>query len=432
MAARLITIPVPLPELEGAVHAAPTAPCWPGARSWERVVSLPEPFDASSQVRLLYWEQRQGDGSEEGGGEEEIPPSLGIGYSGPLGPEELDLAAAEIVVIDRRGHVRATPGVVWGWAEGDLGWMTAGSFDWEVLRSAVADGCSVTAFVGVLKHGSGRLGLNSTIPVDGGQPNTMPGGGALLGGPFSDVAVTAGGRTFPAHRVVLAAASPAFLGMLDGGMREAREAAVELRDADPAVVELLLRHIYGGAMEVPLPLALPLCALADQYQLSSGLQRQLRLWLLAARLDTELACSLLPTAQTIAPAVAVRLERDVSQALQRMPEHFAMLAWPLGVLVGIISGVKSPYHAFAAAAVWVEGLGRAAGPVAARVYEPPEVRRQHWPALLAAMPWHRLRALDYLGSSSSLFRRPCRGCTSTLPRRCKLYMDLAEAGSTSD
>ncbi|GBF95832.1 hypothetical protein Rsub_08268 [Raphidocelis subcapitata] len=49
---------------------------------------------------------------------------------------------------------------------------------------------------------------------------------AMLDGPFTDVALTAGSRTFRAHRVVLAAASPVFLSMLDGAVREGREAAV--------------------------------------------------------------------------------------------------------------------------------------------------------------------------------------------------------------
>ncbi|KAI8467116.1 MAG: BTB/POZ protein [Monoraphidium minutum] len=66
--------------------------------------------------------------------------------------------------------------------------------------------------------------------------------GLLLSEDFSDVCLVSGGRELPAHRAVLAAASPVFGAMLRAGMSEARTGMVRLPDADPVALELLLGH----------------------------------------------------------------------------------------------------------------------------------------------------------------------------------------------
>jgi hypothetical protein len=134
------------------------------------------------------------------------------------------------------------------WREG----LPCGTYccQWQQLRRAVQDGCSLQMTVAVLPP-SQPATLETTFNVPSSSHDTLAAVGTMLDGPFTDVAVTAGGRTFRAHRVVLAAASPVFLSMLDGDMRKARDAAVELANTNAGAVALLLRHVYGGAIEVP-------------------------------------------------------------------------------------------------------------------------------------------------------------------------------------
>ena len=96
---------------------------------------------------------------------------------------------------------------------------------WSRLRCAVLEGCSLRAAVVVLPP-SEPATLDTTLHVPSTPSGNLGATDAMLDGPFTDVALTAGSRTFRAHRVVLAAASPVFLSMLDGAVREGREAAV--------------------------------------------------------------------------------------------------------------------------------------------------------------------------------------------------------------
>ena len=192
--------------------------------------------------------------------------------------------------------------------------------------------------------------------------------------PFTDVAVTAGGRTFRAHRVVLAGASPVFLGMLDGDMREAREAAVELAGADAGAVELLLRHLYSNPIEVPVSSALQLYALADQYQVAGGPQQRLRLWLMALQLAPEALCELVPAARTLCPgAYSDSLRLQATKALDQLSPLPAFAGWPVDAVVDVMEWAK-PLPAFNAAVAWVEAHPQPAGQ-----------RQDTWPRLLDAV-----------------------------------------------
>ena len=63
---------------------------------------------------------------------------------------------------------------------------------------------------------------------------------------FSDVDIHVGKETFRAHRLVLAACSSYFCGMFTGGMSEATEGAVELRQVEADVFRSLLGFVYTG------------------------------------------------------------------------------------------------------------------------------------------------------------------------------------------
>jgi len=65
---------------------------------------------------------------------------------------------------------------------------------------------------------------------------------------FTDAVVRCGGHGIPVHRAFLAAASPVFERMLAGGMREASEAAIDIDDEEPSVVESAIRFIYTAVL----------------------------------------------------------------------------------------------------------------------------------------------------------------------------------------
>ncbi|KXZ43768.1 hypothetical protein GPECTOR_81g218 [Gonium pectorale] len=96
-----------------------------------------------------------------------------------------------------------------------------------------------------------------------------------------DVTVVAGGRAFPAHRLLLALRSQFFERLLADGLRDMSSGngvRVELPDADPDAFERLLSYMYDGVLQPPLGLLRPLAELADRLLLaeaSSHLQQQL-------------------------------------------------------------------------------------------------------------------------------------------------------------
>lgn len=63
---------------------------------------------------------------------------------------------------------------------------------------------------------------------------------------FADVEIKCGNQSFPAHRLILASASPVFAKMLQTDMKEARTRTVLIEDVDPEVVAKALRFMYTG------------------------------------------------------------------------------------------------------------------------------------------------------------------------------------------
>jgi len=165
--------------------------------------------------------------------------------------------------------------------KGPLVWQHSLWSRWSELRRRVLDGYRLQATVIVLPVSPDDRTTSSTsvIIAAGGRGTSAAAGIAMVNGPFSDCIVRAGdGREFKVHRLVLAVASPVFHRMLESEMAEGRTATVQLQDADPVTVELLLQHIYDGAVEVPLSSAVQLCALRRRPQSSGttgrGLSRQ--------------------------------------------------------------------------------------------------------------------------------------------------------------
>ncbi|GBF89028.1 hypothetical protein Rsub_01527 [Raphidocelis subcapitata] len=326
-------------------------------------VDLEQPIDGGNDRWLggwLYW-----------GGAKEAAP-VNASYA-------LELAAVKEG--GTRQDLRRSAGCVGdAWTEG-CGYGASQLCKWSRLRRAVLDGCSLQMTVVVLPP-SEPATLDTTLNVPSSPNGTLAAIGTMLDGPFTGAALTAGGRTFRAHRVVLAAASPVFLSMLDGTMREAREAAVELVEADAGAVELLLRHVYGGAIDVPLSLALQLYALADQYQLASGLQQRLRLGLMALQLGPEALCEVAPSARTLCRAAySHNIKDQAAAALSQLSPLPTFAGWPADAVVEVMEGAD-PLPAFIAAVAWMEA-------------QPQPVEQQHlWPQLLDAVAWAKASSGD--------------------------------------
>ncbi|GLC53191.1 ubiquitin-specific protease ubp15 [Pleodorina starrii] len=100
-------------------------------------------------------------------------------------------------------------------------------------------------------------------------------------GPTSDLTlIAAGGRSFPVHRVILAARCEFFKTMFVSDVGDAAFAReLPLPDADPDALALLLRYIYGGVLdECERDLLKPAVELADFLRLVDAcgeLQRRL-------------------------------------------------------------------------------------------------------------------------------------------------------------
>ena len=90
---------------------------------------------------------------------------------------------------------------------------------------------------------------------------------------FCDITVAVKGKEFKAHKVVLAAASPFFLAVLESDMRESNEQliSVELEEATSPVMEEVVKYIYTGNVSVTKEISHNLIATAD-YLLLSGLK----------------------------------------------------------------------------------------------------------------------------------------------------------------
>uniref|UniRef100_A0A672HIG6 Kelch like family member 7 n=1 Tax=Salarias fasciatus TaxID=181472 RepID=A0A672HIG6_SALFA len=86
-------------------------------------------------------------------------------------------------------------------------------------------------------------------------------------GTLCDVTLVVQGKHFPAHRVVLAAASHFFSLMFTTRMMESMSHEVELRSAEPEIIELLIEFIYTARISVNSSNVQSLLDAANQYQI---------------------------------------------------------------------------------------------------------------------------------------------------------------------
>ncbi|XP_041867434.1 kelch-like protein 7 [Melanotaenia boesemani] len=86
-------------------------------------------------------------------------------------------------------------------------------------------------------------------------------------GTLCDVTLVVQGKHLPAHRIVLAAASHVFSLMFTTRMMESMSHEVELRSAEPEIIELLIEFIYTARISVNSSNVQSLLDAANQYQI---------------------------------------------------------------------------------------------------------------------------------------------------------------------
>lgn len=86
---------------------------------------------------------------------------------------------------------------------------------------------------------------------------------------YADVSVVCGAKSFPCHKVILAARSDVFAAMFSHkGTTEAQTSKVEIEDTDPDTLEQLLRFIYTDQVDCDMSvLATSLMRAADKYNI---------------------------------------------------------------------------------------------------------------------------------------------------------------------
>lgn len=299
-----------------------------------------------------------------------------------------------IVVRAVKGDERHDLGAIGGkvpsdaWVSGD-GWGSPKMFTWSMLRTAVLNGFAPRATI-VAFSGRLQIGADDRLRVACTEPSAAARSGQL-NGPFSDVTVKATGGGFRAHRLVLAAASPVFDNMLRG-VNDRPPAEIELQDTDVTSAELLMNHIYGNDIEVPLSCAIQLYDVANRYQVKSDLTWQLRLWLSAADIQPAVLCQLLPLAHRICPqACSAGMYKQAAKMLPTitlLPGYSGY--WPVDLVGEVVS--RAPLlPGFNAAAAWITAQPKPSGKAAAGAAAAPS---PHWDSLLSVLPWPRATQED--------------------------------------
>ena len=92
-------------------------------------------------------------------------------------------------------------------------------------------------------------------------------------GTFSDVEVHVAGKTFSAHRVVLAATSAVLKSALCIGMAETAESSITLKEIDAATFEICLEFMYTGKVSVKQTVLHSILEAADRLQMTQLLEK---------------------------------------------------------------------------------------------------------------------------------------------------------------
>nr|CAB3259996.1 kelch-like protein 24 [Phallusia mammillata] len=86
---------------------------------------------------------------------------------------------------------------------------------------------------------------------------------------FTDVTLVVDDHEIPCHKVVLAACSPYFHGLLSSKMKEEREGKVTIQGHKPEILEMLVRHAYAEPIKVTTSNAQDVVEAADYFQMDT-------------------------------------------------------------------------------------------------------------------------------------------------------------------
>jgi speckle-type POZ protein len=103
-----------------------------------------------------------------------------------------------------------------------------------------------------------------------------------------------------AHKVILAARSPVFYGMVTSEMKEAKEGVAEVPDFDSKIMKEVLRFIYCNEVENLEEIADELIVAADKYQIEQ--LKSLCIENLIEETDAENVCQMILLSQRVSNA----------------------------------------------------------------------------------------------------------------------------------
>lgn len=89
----------------------------------------------------------------------------------------------------------------------------------------------------------------------------------LSGGFLCDVEIRVDDRTFPCHRILLAASIPYFRSMFSSAMLETKQRQIEIKDISAQAFEQLLDYVYTGSISITIDTAQPLLYAASILQM---------------------------------------------------------------------------------------------------------------------------------------------------------------------
>lgn len=165
--------------------------------------------------------------------------------------------------------------------------------------------------------------------------------------------------TLLCHKLALCSASPVFKAMFTSDVMESASNRVTIQNAEPSVVEMLVRHMYGLYVSVPLQQVPDLYKLADQYQVSTatdGLQVATK----KARFSLEALQELLPRVALLGDAATPLrfiLANHAAKHIAAIMDHIGSVKhWGLMELQTLMAhGEVSAFQALQLAAAWAEG-----------------------------------------------------------------------------
>lgn len=146
-------------------------------------------------------------------------------------------------------------------------------------------------------------------------------GNLVLNDDYNDVTFVVQGRSFPAHRVILAARCDYFRALLFGGMKESACHEIPVCDASAEAFEVLLKYIYTGKMslsELKENYIIEILGLANKYgflSLEKSISAHLHQSLTAANACDVYDVALLYSLDDLQKATAEFIDRNAQQML---------------------------------------------------------------------------------------------------------------------